>query len=637
MKRGEVKDERTKALADAAFSRRKDRVKFIRTVLEICVVATLAISLYHLFFSSQKYEPYGEGLISSEPDVTGFIALSYFGVDRNGDTSTLIGHRQLEKHLKALRDQGYVTITQQDILDYYKEGKSLPRRSLYLMFEDGRKDTGILAQDILEELNFKATMMTYAGNLLTHDMKFLQPNELRELEASTFWEMGTNGFRLEYINVFDLYGNYLGEIDPLRYAQIQPYLGRKYNHYLMDYIRDKYNVPRESYSHMKSRISYDYTRMKELYEELLGELPKAHVLMHSNTGRFGNSRDVSDVNEKWIRELFPMNFNREGYCLNQRNSSIYDLTRMQPQPYWPINHLLMRIKYDIDQPVEFLPGDEKRQRQIALLQGAAELEEETYILTTLPAGHGLARIDGTENLRDLAFTARLRGNAFGAQQIFLRSNEDRSSSLCVELINDQLLIFESIRGERRELYREKIPVILGEHILSVEEHKKEAEVQENLAFSRYASSQEQVREYLARAKEREEKPAATVEEGAEPYEGPRSFHARGDHLVGIELRGDSLSVKIDKELAAWDVKVGVLEPGSVYLGASWEGEAWSQRNLSDDVYDAVFDGVDLLSYVNEEDEEGTRVFSTQLEGFSKFLYTANDVWEVVLNWFMNHL
>ena len=45
---------------------------------------------------------------------------------------------------------------------------------------------------------------------------------------------------------------------------------------------------------------------------------------------------VSYENEKWIRKLFTMNFNREGCSFNQRNSSLYDLTRMQPQPYWPV-------------------------------------------------------------------------------------------------------------------------------------------------------------------------------------------------------------------------------------------------------------------------------------------------------------
>ena len=245
--------------------------------------------------------------------------LSYFGVDHIGDTSTLIGQKQLHKHLQELKRQGFVTITQQDIKDYYQLNKPLPPKSLYLMFEDGRRDTAIFAQPVLEDLNFKATMMSYGENIESLDLKFLNPSELEELEKSSFWEPGTNGYRLEYINVFDRYNNYIGEIDPLRYAMISPYLERRYNHYLMDYIRDKDGVPKESYNHMRRRISYDYERLRDIYTEHFGKVPGVYVHMHANTGKFANNNAVSAVNEKWIRELFTMAFNREGYCFNQRN------------------------------------------------------------------------------------------------------------------------------------------------------------------------------------------------------------------------------------------------------------------------------------------------------------------------------
>ncbi|MBQ1417666.1 MAG: polysaccharide deacetylase family protein, partial [Selenomonas sp.] len=343
-------DERVLALPDADFSARKNRRKRLRVVAEIIVLAFLAFGIYNLFYTLKTYQPYDHSAVAAGDKDTGFVALSYFGVDHIGDTSTIIGQKQLYKHLQELKRQGFVTITQQDIKDYYQLNKPLPEKALYLMFEDGRRDTAIFAQPILEDLNYKATIMSYGENVESMDLKFLKPSELEELEESTFWELGTNGYRMEYINVFDRYNNYLGEIDPLRYAMLTPYLERRYNHYLMDYIRDKDGVPKESYGHMVRRISYDYERLRDIYTEHFGRVPGAYVHMHGNTGKFANNNAVSAVNEKWIRELFPMAFNREGYCFNQRNSSMYDLTRMQPQPYWPINHLLMRIKYDINTP-----------------------------------------------------------------------------------------------------------------------------------------------------------------------------------------------------------------------------------------------------------------------------------------------
>ncbi len=628
--------EKIRALADEGYSRRKQHFKALRTLIEVVVVALLLFVLYTLFFSLKTYQPYDSAAITPTEKDTGFISLSYFGVDHIGDTSTLIGQKQLRKHLKELHDQGYVTVTQQDILDYYKTGKPLPPRSLYLMFEDGRRDTAIFAQPVLEELNYKASIMSYAENIESMDMKFLKPSELSELEDSTFWELGTNGYRMEYINVFDLYGNYIGEIDPLRYAMLTPYLGRRYNHYLMDYIRDKENVPKESYEHMRRRITYDFERLRDIYTENFGTVPHAYVHMHGNTGKFANNNDVSAVNEKWIRELFPMAFNREGYCFNQRNSSLYDLTRMQPQPYWPINHLLMRIRYDINQPIDFVSGDPSRQDLWMLLKGAAELEKETYTLTTLPEDTALSKVHNLDHVTDLRVSARLQGNAFGAQQICLRANDDCSTCLCIELINNQLLVLEQTGSTRKELYREKLPVILGEPIPSVEEARREAETQENMTFARYATSADQAAEYYGRAESRKEMPAATVADGAEPYEPVQSFHRRGDHQVQIDLKGTSLTVLIDGKEGPKDLAVPQTGYGNIFLGASWQGEAWSQRNLADDVYDAVFEKFTILTNIKEDIKDEKVLFTTELTGFDKFLFRANEIWESILFWFLRN-
>ena len=627
-------DERVLALPDADFSARKNRRKRLRVVAEFIVLAFLAFGIYNLFYTLKTYQPYDHSAVAAGDKDTGFVALSYFGVDHIGDTSTIIGQKQLYKHLQELKRQGFVTIAQQDIKDYYQLNKPLPEKSLYLMFEDGRRDTAIFAQPILEDLNYKATIMSYGENVESRDLKFLKPSELEELEESTFWELGTNGYRMEYINVFDRYNNYLGEIDPLRYAMLTPYLERRYNHYLMDYIRDKDGVPKESYGHMVRRISYDYERLRDIYTEHFGRVPGAYVHMHGNTGKFANNNAVSAVNEKWIRELFPMAFNREGYCFNQRNSSMYDLTRMQPQPYWPINHLLMRIKYDINTPIEFYAGDTSRQNNWNLLTGAAELENETYTLTTMPEGEALAEVRESSNLPDVKVSVNLLGNAFGAQQIFLRSDSARQNYLCVELINNELLVLEKANGSRKELYREKIPVILGEKIPSVEENKREAETQENLAFARYATSPQQAEEYYGRAKQREAMPAASVDDGAQPYAHVQSFHRRSTHKLEIALKGSQLSLKLDEKNIPQDITVQENDQGGVLLGASWQGEAWSQRNLADDVYDAVFEKFTITTNTGKDKEKV--LFTTELSGWDKFVFRAKETWESILFWFLRN-
>ncbi len=625
------------SLGDKDFTSRKDRIKLIRSLFEWIVVVGIMAVLVTLFVQLKTYQPFSREDINTSGEDTGFIALSYFGVDRIGDTSSLIGKDQLRQQLQALKNQGYVTISQSDIEDYYKYGKPLPEKSLYLMFEDGRRDTAIFAHDILEDLNYKATMMTYTEKFEKEDPKFLKPKELKEMADSTFWEMGTNGHRLQFINVFDRYDNYIGEINPLKYAMMRQYLGRRYNHYLMDYIRDKYGMPKESFLHMEKRISYDYERMRDIYTQELGFVPQTYVLMHSNTGRFGNNSKVSAVNERWIRELFTMNFNREGYSLNRRNSSIYDLTRMQPQPYWPINHLLMRIKYDTEKPVDFVAGDNVHQEDWKLLEGASEIKQESYILTSVPYGRGLARLENSQSFRNMHMRVRLEGNSFGTQALLLRTSNNMNNYIAVGVENGFLVVKEKINGNTKELYKESIDILDGKEPISIEEDKRNAEVKELETFARYADNTEQAKEYLAQAQAKKDEPVRTIQDGAEAYKGQQSFHGRLDKEVGVDLKDDKLTLVYEGRNVAEDIQVDNIYNGSVYLLSAWNHDAWSQRNLADDVYDGIYEGLVIRDNTGLELDKEEVLFSSELTGWQKRQLELQRIWESVLGFFLKYL
>jgi len=620
-------------IGNKTFTAHKDKKKKIRVVFQLIVLSILVYVIVTALVIFKTYQPYQEqkNIVMGDQ---GFIALSYFGVAKKG-TSTLIGEADLKEQLTALKKQGYVTVTQQDIFEYYTAGKELPKKSLFLAFEDGRRDTSVFAEQILEELNFKATCLTYPEKFIEKDTKFLMPKQLKDLEQTSYWEMGTNGYRLAFINVFDRYNNYLGELTPLEHKMVAPFLERNYNHYLMDYIRDADGVPKESYNRMKQRISYDYEKLRDIYIDELGSVPALYILMHSNTGSFGNNDKVSAINAYWIKNLFKMNFNREGDSFNQKNSSIYDLTRLQPQSYWATNHLLMKIKYDTNQAVNFVKGNMEKQEEWETLQGASEFKDEDILLTSLPQKSGWMKLKNSDGFKDMKLSVRFKGNKLGIQRVYVRADDQRTRYLYVGIENNTLIVTERVNGMERNLFWLNLDKLDGIQYVSLPENKKMAEMKELETFSRYASSAKIETVYLNRLNEKTTEDVPSVESGAPVYIPVINTNAAGDRLVELSLKDNQLTIHIDGQAAVRNLQTTDVEQGSIYLESAWSGYGWSQRNLADDIYDGVFQKI-MVKENTGSDKEGI-LFDGGLKGLAAAEFWAENKWEQIVTWFVTYL
>ena len=608
----------------------KDVKKLISSIIQFLVVIGLLVLIISQLFTFISYVPFNsadKSVVSGEDH--GFIAISYFGVDRESTTSR-ISEKKLDEHLNALHNLGYVTITQDDIKKYYEDGTPLPDKALFLMYEDGRHDTSVYSQKVMEKYNYKATMFTYADKFTIRDTYFLMPEDLKKLEETSFWEIGSNGYRLSYINVFDRYDRYLGELESTEYSQMAKYFGRDYNHFLMDYIRDANDIPMETKSQMKERITGEYELMKKEYTQGLGRVPGAYVLLHSNTGKFGENAKVSAVNEEAIADTFDMNFNREGYSLNVRDSSIYDLTRMEPQANWYTNHLLMRIWDDLPeedkQNIVFVEGYLPEKENWELKKGAVEYKkkEEIIALTSLPEDRGILKLQ--KNLpHDFSLSAELLGNKLGCQSIFLRSNDDLTNGIEIRLMNNVIYLLQD--GElldEMDLYDfDEIPKV------SVDEDKRDSLAGEYSVFARYAVSHAQSVEYTRLSEETASVEVPSVEDGAEEYRPSIQINELGKRKIDITLRDDKITVNIDNK-PLWDnYKINETSEGGVFLQSAWTEFGYSQRNIADDVYDAVFKSIEIKDSTTDE-----ILYTNKLKGVEKGVQVVSNFTNSLINWFI---
>ena len=610
----------------------KDLRKGIRSILQLSVLLFVLYILIRVFVTFNEYRPYNandKNVVSGKDH--GFVALSYIGTDREGN-QTLISSERLSEHFKAMHDLGYVTVTQKDVEDYYNEGRPLPDKALFLMYEDGRKDTAIYAQSVMENYNYKATMFTYAEKFRSRDGHFLMPKDLEDLVNNGYWEIGSNGYRLGYINVFDRYHRYIGQLNSTEYSDMVRFLGRDYNHFLMDYIRDENDIPIESVDAMRRRISGEYDLMKNEYTQLLGYVPKAYVLMHANTGAFGENRRVSAVNEQCISDTFDMNFNREGYSWNNKESSIYDLTRMQPQAYWYTNHLLMRIKYDIDETdaesITFVEGDTSQKQFWECEKGAVEFKPQLIALTSLPEDEGVLRFKAKTDLGNIAVSTYFTGNVIGSQAVELHANKDRSKMISVEYMNNVMYLKQN--GE----ILEQIDMDDFDELekISVEEDKRDTLVGEYEAFARRAGSHNESVEYKKLKAQAQALEARSVREGAKEYKRTFQISDPGNRKIDITLKDNRITVYVDDKPMWEKYELNASDPGDICLSCAWGDFRYSQRNIADDVYDGVFSEV-----VIRDPDTDTEIYSNLYKGKEKATNALTGFWDSLINWFIKNL
>lgn len=611
----------------------KDRKKIFRSIIQFIILFSILVGILYALFAFQEYEPYN---VNDSEIVTGedkgFIAVSYVAVDREG-SPTMISTKRLEEHFDALNKNGYVTITQEDIINYYKKGTPLPEKALFLMFEDGRRDTAIFSEKLMQEYNFKGTMLSYVDKFDNQDAKFLLPKDLEDLVKNSYWELGTNGYRLSYINVFDRYDRYLGELTSLEYAELRKYLDRDYNQYLMDYIRDEDGIPKESYQEMKERISNDYQLMKNIYGTELGYLPSLYVLMHSNTGSFANNEKASEVNGEWITNLFKMNFNREGETFNNRENDIYDLTRMQPQAYWYPNHLLMRISDDTKEKITFVDGDLDRKADWETIEGAAQFSESTIALTSEPERNGLIKLKDSEKFKNLSLSVILKGNKLGTQTVYLRADEELKNYVSIKLQNNFLYIVEN----SSIIFELDLNQHDGTVFQTIEENMAESlKVEEDT----YEKGINLWGEVITRMKEPADSEKKTLETGQEyekdttgEYKPRIQINEPGNRQLYILLENDTITVLVDGKEAVNQLKLISTSKGSVYLESAWGEYGYSQRNIADNVYDGVFENL----LIKNTDQDEKILYHNKLEGFDKVLSDLENGWNNLINWFIENL
>ena len=114
--------------------------------------------------------------------------LNYHQINDRDENALTVHTDQFEAQMKYLADNGYHTITPEDMVDAWENGTELPDRPVIITFDDGYADNYRNAYPILKKYNLKGTIFLISDYVGTY------PNYLTWTQAEEMQESGLINF-----------------------------------------------------------------------------------------------------------------------------------------------------------------------------------------------------------------------------------------------------------------------------------------------------------------------------------------------------------------------------------------------------------------------------------------------------------
>lgn len=112
----------------------------------------------------------------------GVPVIMYHSVKYEKDNPVRIPKENFESQMKYLKDNGYTTLSLDELYDFFEKNVPVPKKSVVLTFDDGYKDNYENAYPILKKYGFKATIFVITNCIGTGE--YLTSDELKELQQN---------------------------------------------------------------------------------------------------------------------------------------------------------------------------------------------------------------------------------------------------------------------------------------------------------------------------------------------------------------------------------------------------------------------------------------------------------------------
>ncbi|WP_050607927.1 polysaccharide deacetylase family protein [Clostridium niameyense] len=106
--------------------------------------------------------------------------LMYHSISKDGENLFKVNKDSFYKQMKYLKDNGYKTLSLDEVYQYIKDEKKFPQKSVVITFDDGYRDNYVNAYPILKQFGLKATVFVIT-NTVDKGTYYMNSNELKEI------------------------------------------------------------------------------------------------------------------------------------------------------------------------------------------------------------------------------------------------------------------------------------------------------------------------------------------------------------------------------------------------------------------------------------------------------------------------
>ncbi len=354
---------------------------------------------------------------------------------------------EFRKHMFALKNAGYQTVSIKDFYLWKRGLKQLPDKSFLITFDDGRKDSYYPVDPILRAAGFRATMFAISVHSPHESGYYLNEKELKEMSDSGRWDIQSHGGLNHDLYSIDKKGK------------------------LGSYISDRLWLKKEKRLETKEEgIKRYYKDIKSARDYFKGITNKEIIGYAYPRGDFGQKEVNNPGAEKRVvsaaKKLYGISFYQpwNEFTYNYPHYNDFMARRIMVEPDWDATRLTTELDNANDKALPYIDRFDRNKGWMKRWGNMRVNKNLTIAPDTATSGE--AMLNGSYLWRKYNVAGKyklLKGQSFSIKGYF----KDDKNYMAAILDKDMVRIDEVVKGKEQNLVKKKIKYDMHKKAITV--------------------------------------------------------------------------------------------------------------------------------------------------------------------------